>query len=284
MLRQLLRHKMMEWRARPHMVAVTAAVIVIIIATIVLLHPPVSPIVAEEKQRATEDPVPTVSTDPDEGEDEETADVENAVDFSKLKEENQDIYAWITIPGTNVNNPVLQSSDDDTYYLDHNRSGKASPYGAIFSQSMNALDFSDPVTVLYGHNTDDPIHLFRSLHNFEDANFFAEHDVMYVFTPGRVFIYKIVAAYEYDDRHILNSFDFKNPQALQEYYNFVLNPDSSRRNIREGATLDAATDKILQLSTCMVEEYHGPHRFIVTGVLKDNRPIDSQSAINLSTL
>ena len=177
-----------------------------------------------------------------------------------------------------------QSPDDDTYYLDHNRSGKASPYGAIFSQSMNALDFSDPVTVLYGHNTDDPIHLFRSLHNFEDANFFAEHDVMYVFTPGRVFIYKIVAAYEYDDRHILNSFDFKNPQALQEYYNFVLNPDSSRRNIREGATLDAATDKILQLSTCMVEEYHGPHRFIVTGVLKDNRPIDSQSAINLSTL
>ena len=183
-----------------------------------------------------------------------------------------------------MNNPVLQSSDDDTYYLDHNRSGKASPYGAIFSQSMNALDFSDPVTVLYGHNTDDPIHLFRSLHNFEDANFFAEHDVMYVFTPGRVFIYKIVAAYEYDDRHILNSFDFKNPQALQEYYNFVLNPDSSRRNVREGATLDAATDKILQLSTCMVEEYHGPHRFIVTGVLKDNRPIDSQSAINLSTL
>ena len=282
---QALRQRTMTWGTRPRMVIVAVATLVLVVAAAaVTLHPPVSPSVAEEKQRAAEDPVPTVSTDPDEGEGEETADVENAVDFSKLKEENQDIYAWITIPGTNVNNPVLQSSDDDTYYLDHNRSGKASPYGAIFSQSMNALDFSDPVTVLYGHNTDDPIHLFRSLHNFEYANFFAEHDVMYVFTPGRVFIYKIVAAYEYDDRHILNSFDFKNPQALQEYYNFVLNPDSSRRNIREGATLDAATDKILQLSTCMVEEYHGPHRFIVTGVLKDNRPIDSQSAINLSTL
>ena len=174
---QALRQRTMAWGARPRMVIVAVATLVLVVAAAaVTLHPPVSPSVAEEKQRAAEDPVPTVNTDPDEGEGEETADVENAVDFSKLKEENQDIYAWITIPGTNVNNPVLQSSDDDTYYLDHNRSGKASPYGAIFSQSMNALDFSDPVTVLYGHNTDDPIHLFRSLHNFEDANFFAEHD------------------------------------------------------------------------------------------------------------
>ena len=212
---QALRQRTMAWGARPRMVIVAVATLVLVVAAAaVTLHPPVSPSVAEEKQRAAEDPVPTVSTDPDEGE--ETTDVENAVDFSKLKEENQDIYAWITIPGTNVNNPVLQSSDDDTYYLDHNRSGKASPYGAIFSQSMNVLDFSDPVTVLYGHNTDDPIHLFRSLHNFEDANFFAEHDVMYVFTPGRVFKKKKVAPYEYCERPKLNKIYINNPQAHQQ--------------------------------------------------------------------
>ena len=66
------------------------------------------------------------------------------MNFAKLKEENQDICAWITIPGTNVNHPVLQRSDDDTCYLERNCPGKASPYGAIFAQNMNALDFSDP--------------------------------------------------------------------------------------------------------------------------------------------
>lgn len=130
--------------------------------------------------------------------------------------------------------------------------------------------------------------MLRSLHNFEDASFFADHDVMYVFTLGRALTSSIVVAYEYDDRHILTSFDFKSPQVkspqvLQEYYDFVLNPDSSRRNVREGATLSAATDNILRLSIYMVEEYHGSHRLIVAGVLRDDRPIDSQSVINLYT-
>lgn len=125
--------------------------------------------------------------------------------------------------------------------------------------------------------------MLRSLHNFEDASFFADHDVMYVFTLGRALTSSIVVAYEYDDRHILTSFDFKSPQVLQEYYDFVLNPDSSRRNVREGATLSAATDNILRLSIYMVEECHGSHRLIVAGVLRDDRPIDSQSVISLST-
>lgn len=144
MLRQLLRQKTVELRAKPHRVVVAVAAIVIIIATAVLLHPAALPIVAEEKQRASEDPVPTASAKPDEEEGEGTAEVDNAVNFAKLKEENQDICAWITIPGTYVNHPVLQRSDDDTCYLERNCPGKASPYGAIFAQNMNALDFSDP--------------------------------------------------------------------------------------------------------------------------------------------
>lgn len=56
MLRQLLRQKTVELRAKPHRVVVAVAAIVIIIATAVLLHPAALPIVAEEKQRASEDP------------------------------------------------------------------------------------------------------------------------------------------------------------------------------------------------------------------------------------
>lgn len=196
----------------------------------------------------------------------------NPVDFAPLKVENPDIYAWLTIPNTNINVPILQSTVDDNYYLDHGRDGKANPYGAVFTQSMNKTDFSDPVTVVYAHDSDKgPSVLFHDLHDFEDADFFKKNADMYIYTPGHILTYKVVAAYEYDDRHIMNSFDFSNPQVLQDYYNSVLNPASLRSNVREGASLDASSNKIVQLSTCMLDQWHGPNRYIVTGVLVNDQ-------------
>ena len=48
---------------------------------------------------------------------EETLDV--SIDWNKLHEVNKDIYAWICIPGTKVNYPIVQSdayTDTDYYY------------------------------------------------------------------------------------------------------------------------------------------------------------------------
>ena len=46
---------------------------------------------------------------------EEDAEDEIPIDFASLKETNPDIYAWIEIPDTNVNYPIVQSADDDSY-------------------------------------------------------------------------------------------------------------------------------------------------------------------------
>lgn len=223
---------------------------------------------AAEQARMKDDPKPRVIRDS------ERAIVENPVNFDELREANPDIHAWISIPGTNVNQPILQSGVDDLFYLTHDRDGNASPYGAVFTQSMNAPDFSDPVTLVYGHDVDEPELIFRSLHNFEDGAFFDEHDGLYIYTPGHVLTYEIIAAYEYDDRHIMNSFDFSDPDVRQGYFDSVLHPDALLQHVREGAELDASKDRIVQLSTCMLDEYLGPHRFIVTGVLRDDKPTE----------
>ena len=77
--------------------------------------------------------------------------------FKKLKKTNKDIYAWIDVPGTKVNYAVVQSSGkkDDLFYLEHNIYGNYEFSGSIFSQRQNSKNFSDPVTVLYGHNRTD---------------------------------------------------------------------------------------------------------------------------------
>ncbi len=203
------------------------------------------------------------------GEVEKTVLPENPVDFDALKAENPDIYAWITIPGTEVNYPVVQSPTDDFYYLDHDVDFSYAWQGAIYSEMQNSTNFSDPVTVLYGHQTDANT-MFTSLHYFEDPDFFAEHDTITVYSVGHVRTYYVISAYQFDDRHILNSYDFSNPDVLADYYDYVCNPNSLVMNVREDAHLET-TDQIIQLSTCLSRTDSSNKRYIVTGVLVDDQ-------------
>ncbi len=187
----------------------------------------------------------------------------NPIDFPSLKAEHPDIYAWVTIPDTGVNHPIVQSATDDNYYLYHDLDGNYTIYGSVFTQSMNATDFSDPVTIVYGHHTDNGT-MFSDLRNFTDKDYFDAHEEMYIYTPGHILTYRIISAYEYDNRHIMNSFDFSDPQVRQDYFASVLSPTSMQVNVREGATL-SVDDKIVQLSTCV--EGNSASRYIVTGVL-----------------
>ena len=77
---------------------------------------------------------------------------DNPIDFDSLIEKNEDIYAWIYVPDTHINYPVVQSQTDDNFYLDHDIYGNYSFAGAIYSQVCNNKFFTDRVTVLYGHN------------------------------------------------------------------------------------------------------------------------------------
>ena len=75
------------------------------------------------------------------------------VDFEALWEINTDVYAWLDIPGTEISYPILQSDEDDDYYLQHNLKQESDSNGVIYTEgSYNGKDFDDPVTVIYGHN------------------------------------------------------------------------------------------------------------------------------------
>lgn len=187
------------------------------------------------------------------------------VNFKELIEINPDIYAWIYIPNTNVDYPVAQSSDDksDSFYLDHNVYGNYQFSGTIYSEKKNSLDFSDPVTILYGHNMLNGS-MFASLHNFNDEAFFKNNNTIFVFTKDKIYTYLIYSAYQYDDRHILNSFDMSNEDSFREYLDSTLVERPYYCNVREDIELNL-DDHILTLSTCM--NGGGNVRYLVQGVL-----------------
>ncbi len=195
--------------------------------------------------------------------------IESPVDLKSLRDINSDVYAWIYIPGTNVNYPIAQSAVDDNYYL-HRSIYKTYLFaGMIYTQSCNSLDFYDPVTVVYGHNMRSAT-MFRTLHKFEDPEFFEEHDTFYIYTLDRMLTYKIVSAYKYDNRHIMNSFDFSNPEVLSSFQQHTLDPITTMRNVRSGITLDADS-KLVVLSTCTSNDKKS--RYLVNGVLISDVPI-----------
>ena len=119
--------------------------------------------------------------------------------------------------------------------------------------------------MLYGHNMLNGS-MFASLHNFENEDFFNENNTAFILTKNKVLTYLVYSAYTYDDRHILNSFNFADDEVFQEYIDSTLDPHSVYANVREGVE-PTIEDHILTLSTCT----NGPAdtRFLVQGVLID---------------
>lgn len=99
-----------------------------------------------------------------------TGQAENPIDFEKLQSYNDEIYAWIHIPNTKIDYPVAQHEGEDDYYLKHNMYGEPEFAGTIYTEKCNKTDFSDPNTLIYGHNMRNGS-MFQNLHKFEEKEF-----------------------------------------------------------------------------------------------------------------
>lgn len=194
----------------------------------------------------------------------------NPIDFTALYRQNADIYAWLYVPGTQVNMPVLQNATADNYYLYRNVDKEEDETGAIYSQTMNSKDFTDPVTVLYGHTfqPDDARAdaAFGTLHEFEDAAFFDGHPFFYIYTPQKMYTYKIVSAGETNSDHILNTHDFADREVLQAYLDAMQQPTGDHFFSSGMERLEAGQAYLVQLSTCTRPSVP-EKRYLVTGVM-----------------
>lgn len=184
------------------------------------------------------------------------------LDWAELEAVNPDIYAWIYIPNTNIDYPVLQRSGDNDYYLEHNLDGSRGKPGCIYTEDLNSKEFTDYNTVIYGHNMKSGA-MFRTLHDFEDKSFFDNNQYVYIYTKDRALVYKIFAAYTNDAKHILNSNDFTSEQGLSDYLEKVFKKAQAEGYLRDDVAV-TGENAILTLSTCTTSS---DKRYIVQAVL-----------------
>lgn len=195
--------------------------------------------------------------------------VEIPIDFETLKERNSDVYAWIRIPDTHVDFPVLQHATDDLYYLNYNIDKEwDAAVGTIFSQSYNKKDFTDFNTILYGHRMgEDNPQMFYDLRLYWDAEFMDEHRDIYIYTPTNIYKYKVFAAVVSDNRHHMVYYDeFKDEEDKQAFLDYLWNSRDMRNQYRDDVEV-TTDDRILTLSTCIRWEKN--NRLLIGAVLVD---------------
>lgn len=239
-----------------------------IVLGIFLLRGGKQPETADPTPEATATVTPTATPEAESSASEDSAvPYVSPIDFASLQKENPDIYAWLRIPGTEFDFPILQRAGDDDYYLTHDSDGNDNSMGAIFSESSyNDGKMDDPATVLYGHQMLAGTMFGKLQQVYSESNALTEHGDITVYLPEKEMHYKVFAAVPYDNRHILYTYDFTSKRR----YNAFLNSIFDVREIGAQHSTDVSVtpeDKLLILSTCLQGNSH--RRFLVVAKCVD---------------
>lgn len=196
------------------------------------------------------------------------------VDFEEIQAMNPDIYAWIDIPDTDISYPLLQKEGKDNYYLSHDSSGEKAAAGAIFTQSTyNGKDFSDPVTLVYGHRMNSGARFGRLQETFDDLESFNSHEKVVIYLPEGELHFQVFAAVPYKSEHIMTEYDFSNKENHEKFLEVIF---ESKGNFREGVSA-TAEDKLIILSTCL--KWDASKRYLVLAKLVETVGSAADAAI-----
>ena len=168
-------------------------------------------------------------------------------DYDKLLGINGDFKAWITVPNTNINYPVVQTTDN-SYYLTNNFKRESNAGGAIFIGCDNISPFDERNTIIHGHNMRDGS-MFASLNKFKEESFFTENKYIYINTRDSVLKYEVFSTYVEEANIESYKYLFSTDE---EYVDFLNTIKNKSMHYRDGIDL-TKDDKIITLSTCTYE-------------------------------
>ena len=184
------------------------------------------------------------------------------VDFDELKAINEDVYAYIEIPGTKVSYPILQSEDGSVDYLNMTIEKTEGLPGSIYTENINSRDFREINTIIYGHDMNDGT-MFGSLHEYDDETFFRENSEIDVYLPDQALRYHVYAAVVFDDRYLPLSYNFDTLEGRAQFITDIKNFGQQPAHFNEEFT-PTEKDSMITLSTCIGDQPE--NRWLIIGV------------------
>ena len=168
----------------------------------------------------------------------------STISFDELRGQNENIVAWLMVDGTNVNYPIVQTTDND-FYLNHDITKQPKGSGWTFMDYRNSVNLDDSNTIFYGHNLLNKT-AFGSLSNvFTDNWFQSSNHYVVIRTPSAKHVYKIFSCYYIDPEVYYLQTNFYNSDDYQVFLDTI----KGRSNYDFGLDV-TVSDKIITLSTC----------------------------------
>lgn len=170
--------------------------------------------------------------------------------YASLYEKNRDLAGWLSIPGMDIDDPVMQCGDDE-YYLHHDFNRKESKYGCLYVRGMADVNTPGTNFIIYGHNMKDG-KMFGDLDLYEQKDFYQKHKKVFFDTLYEERTYEIVSVfrsrvYNADD-DVFKYYQFYEAETKKEFHDFY-------KNIKKLSLYDTGVeaefgDTFLTLSTC----------------------------------
>ena len=177
------------------------------------------------------------------------------VDWAGLKAVNSQVVGWIQIPGSQINYPVYQTTDNE-YYLHTNAKGEWSIGGQIFMDyENNPNGLIDQQTILYGHHMRKGS-MFQFIGALNDQSTFNKVETIWYVTPTQTYELEPVFTYHTDeDDDEVRQFNFTSVDEFRSYLKDRLSRAVSSRS--DAAEVISRAEHVLTLFTCNYTDQYG---------------------------
>jgi sortase B len=175
---------------------------------------------------------------------------------------NPQTVAWLTIPDTEIDFPIVQCEDNE-YYLSHGFDGEETYFGVPFLDYRNTSDFSDFNSIIYGHNISNK-YVFAPLLQFKNSEYFAEHPYALLTLAHKKYRINFLSCMVIESDGFVYSTVFT---SKREKEIFVRDIEAKATCKRDFPDLDLETTQFVTLSTCSYEFTNA--RTVLIGYLEE---------------
>ena len=182
------------------------------------------------------------------------------IDWNMLRSINPDIVGWLYCPGTIINYPVVQASNND-FYLNHGFDRQSNTSGALFVDMDSALGVVQSNYIIYGHNMKDNS-MFGTFKEYMDERYLSENPTMYYLTPNVCYRVDLFGL------HIVEGTIDNYPVffgSLTEYQSYIDRISSGFYWFKR--ELQSTDYQLMTLSTCTSAAGYSDARLVLHGVM-----------------
>lgn len=191
---------------------------------------------------------------------------EAEIPYRTLYEENSDMVGWLKIPDTNIDYPVMQTIEDEQYYLYRDFFGNKDKNGTLFMDTDSDMNRENSILMIHGHHMKSGA-MFGGLAEFSKKEYFDKHSEILFYTKNEMRKYEIMSVftteiYNEDTNEFCyyKYFSLESKNEFDEYYKNI-----KKLSIYDTEVIAEYGDEFIVLSTCAYHTKNG--RFVVVGKL-----------------